>query len=303
MPAWLGQRASWDTESGSDAAGNFFNGERQELAVKQAHLNLASGLLGLQQQHQTIDMNAIKIADQAKGMQEFPAWLKSTGGDWKKVLDTPFTGTSQYGSEMAEKVQQAAWQKGVQQQAVDLKQQQVDNQLAEAQQKADLESQRIDVQKQKNDIWANIEDRLATVQEQKAAAAKAGKTSEFEAIQTDWQSTMTAINAEDDPAKLKLLLARQKQDEDRMKKLSTFASEIPTKKTTVEATDAKTGVKTTESITEPVNPPNVPQNAPRGAKNVSQPTRTDVSYLASHPELKSQFEARFGAGSADQYLP
>ena len=35
----------------------------------------------------------------------------------------------------------------------------------------------------------------------------------------------------------------------------------------------------------------------------AQPTAADVSYLAAHPELKSKFEAKFGAGSADQYLP
>jgi hypothetical protein len=34
-----------------------------------------------------------------------------------------------------------------------------------------------------------------------------------------------------------------------------------------------------------------------------KPSRQDVEYLASHPEKKSAFEARFGAGSADLYLP
>lgn len=33
------------------------------------------------------------------------------------------------------------------------------------------------------------------------------------------------------------------------------------------------------------------------------PSRDDVSYLAAHPEKKAAFESRFGAGSADQYLP
>ena len=34
-----------------------------------------------------------------------------------------------------------------------------------------------------------------------------------------------------------------------------------------------------------------------------KPTSSDVSYLASHPEAKAKFEARFGVGSADKYLP
>jgi len=39
------------------------------------------------------------------------------------------------------------------------------------------------------------------------------------------------------------------------------------------------------------------------ARPMATPTPKDVSYLAAHPEMKAKFEARFGAGSADKYLP
>jgi hypothetical protein len=35
---------------------------------------------------------------------------------------------------------------------------------------------------------------------------------------------------------------------------------------------------------------------------MAKPTQDDISYLVAHPELKSKFESKFGAGSADQYL-
>jgi hypothetical protein len=165
-------------------------------------------------------------------MQEFPAWLKETGGDWKKVLDTPFTGTSNFGAQQAQRVQQQAWQKSVQQQAVDLGQQKVQNQLDEAKQKADLQSQKLQIQKEHNDDWSNIQNKLVDVQKMKVDAAKAGKSYEFEELQKDWSDTYTKANATDDPDQLKLLRLRIKQDEDRMQKLSKFAAEIPTTKTT-----------------------------------------------------------------------
>ena len=39
------------------------------------------------------------------------------------------------------------------------------------------------------------------------------------------------------------------------------------------------------------------------SKPMAKPTPKDVAYLAAHPEMKAKFEARFGPGSANQYLP
>ncbi len=51
----------------------------------------------------------------------------------------------------------------------------------------------------------------------------------------------------------------------------------------------------------------VPTNATAAplqpASSKPKPSSADVSYLASHPEKKAAFEARFGVGSADAYLP
>lgn len=256
MPAWLGERAArWNANTAIEdfkPFTSYMRGKAMGLAIENQKLNLASGVLGLQQQEQGIELTKMKMQDQEKANEEFPAWLKETGGDWRKVLETPFTGTSMAGAEMADRVTQAAWMRQTQADAQDLRRKEIENKLEADRQKAENDRIRLDMMRQKNEIWANIQDRLATVQEQKAAAAKNGKNSEFEAIQADWQATMTAINNEDDPKRLALLLARQRQDEDRMKKLSTFASEIPVQKTTVETTDATTGAKTTKSISEPL---------------------------------------------------
>ena len=113
-----------------------------------------------------------------------------------------------------------------------MKQQQVDNQLSEAKQKADLQSQKLQIQKEHNDDWSKIQDKLADVQAQKVAAAKNGKSYEFEQLQNDWTAAWTKANQTDDPDELKIIRLRIKQDEDRMQKLSKFAAEIPTTKTT-----------------------------------------------------------------------
>ena len=63
------------------------------------------------------------------------------------------------------------------------------------------------------------------------------------------------------------------------------------------------------SLTNTTTPLNIgdsglPNLAPAASPAAAvKPTPADVSYLAAHPEMKAKFEARFGAGSADQYLP
>jgi DNA polymerase III alpha subunit (gram-positive type) len=290
MPPWLGARADWETKNVSDALESFLpfmeymQGKETRLQLEQMKTNLATGILNQQAKGLDIKQQQMEIADKAQGMKEYPEWLRQTGGDWQKVLDTPFTGTSQSGSEMAQRVQQAAWQKSVQQQALDIKQQGVQNQLDIAKTKADLQAK-------KNDIWANIEDRLATVQEQKAAAVKAGKTSEFEAIQSDWSDTITKINSTDDPAALSLLMARKQQDEDRMKKLSTFASQVPSVETdtTVKSPDGNKSV--TQKTKGPLNP-TVTDNTPKavGGYKIGTIYKGGLKYLGGDPNSQDSWE-------------
>ena len=49
--------------------------------------------------------------------------------------------------------------------------------------------------------------------------------------------------------------------------------------------------------------PPQPQAPPAQAGVKPTPTREDVTYLAAHPETKDKFEAKFGTGSANQWLP
>lgn len=264
MPAWLGERADAAWKNAATVADNFspfldyLNGKRAALQVENLKLGIASNALGIQQQEQSIDITKMQMQDKEQGMQEFPAWLKETGDDWQKVLDTPFTGKSQSGAEMAQKVQQQAWNKSIQQQGVDLAKQSVQNKLDEAKQKADLETQKLAIQKEHNDDWARIQDKLANVQAMKADAAKNGKSYEFEQLQNDWSAAYTQANNTDNPDQLKLLRLRIKQDEDRMQKLSKFAAEVPTEKTstTIKSADQLTSV--TKTKTGPIVAPAAP---------------------------------------------
>lgn len=68
------------------------------------------------------------------------------------------------------------------------------------------------------------------------------------------------------------------------------------------AIDAKYSLKPSEDQTATISDgPPVPDLS--GTAAPATPTPKDVSYLAAHPEMKAKFETRFGAGSADQYLP
>ena len=56
-----------------------------------------SALLSIESQKTKNQLQNFEVQDQIQGAKEIPEWMKQTGGDWKKILDTPFTGTSQAG--------------------------------------------------------------------------------------------------------------------------------------------------------------------------------------------------------------
>lgn len=100
------------------------------------------------------DLQVATLKDRIQGMKEYPEWLKSTGGNAEKMLDAPFTGTSEWASSMVEQAKMQAWQRSTQRQAVEVRQQQVENQLEIAQLKNQIEADRIANAKQIAEITA-----------------------------------------------------------------------------------------------------------------------------------------------------
>jgi hypothetical protein len=162
------------------------------------------------------------MQDKEQGIKEYPEWLKSTGGDPQKMVDTPFTGTSQFAAQQVQQTKLAALQRTIQKQAVDAKMLDAENKVKIANIKAQSDSQRIEM--------------YGKIAEMKANATNAGKSYEFEQLQNDWQDATTQLSKETDPDNVAALQARITQDTDRMKKLSMFAAQVPTEKTTTKVT-------------------------------------------------------------------
>lgn len=119
------------------------------------------------------DLSVATQKDRLKGMQEYPEWLKSTGGNPENMLDTPFNGTSQWAADMVERAKNGAWQRSTQRQAVEVRKQQVENQLEEAKIKADAQAEA-------NKIRADAQTEAARIraEAQKSAAETAAKSRE-----------------------------------------------------------------------------------------------------------------------------
>ena len=258
-------------------------------------LKKKSALLSIDSKKVELDAAHMQLDDQKQGLKEYPEWLKSTGGDWRKVLDTPFNGTSNYAAELVAKQKQQAWQRSIQEQSVQVRQQDVQNKIDTAKVKADLE-------KSKNENWMKIHEEMVAIDQQKAAATKAGQQFEFKDLQDDYDKTMQEAATEQDPDKYASLMAHKDQTLARMKKISEFASQVPSEKQEKITYDESGKPIKKITTTGPVKTaPATSSKQPKAA--MLKPTPQDVSYLAAHPELKDKFEARFGNGTADQYLP
>jgi hypothetical protein len=290
MPAWLGARADWETKSANDAIDKFnpymdyMAGKATALKVEGMKLNLASGILQQQQQEQQINLQQMVMQDKEQGIKEYPEWLKSTGGDPQKMVDTPFTGTSQSAAQQVQQTQLAAWQRTIQQQGVNAKMQDAENKVKIANIKAQSDSQRIEM--------------YGKIAEMKANATNAGKSYEFEQLQNDWQDANTQLSKETDPDTIATLQARITQDTDRMKKLSMFAAQVPSKKegTKTITRDAAGNVVKEKTETTSGTP---------DAAAASKFNPEDIKWLQGKPtpERVKKFESVYGEGSADQYLP
>jgi hypothetical protein len=116
-------------------------------------------------------------ADKLKGMKEYPEWMKETGGDWKKVLDTPFTGTSQYASELVSRAKQNAWMRSNQEQSIEVRKQDEENKIGIQKLKVDLDRQKLDEVKKYHEGTLGIRQQNADTAQEKADREAIGMAS------------------------------------------------------------------------------------------------------------------------------
>lgn len=173
-PEWLQKRAMFDLEQNTEALSNMAG-----MAATAVTSGVKTGEKGgsfLNNWHNayedlkdpywegkkaTADLQVATMKDRVQGMKEYPEWLKSTGNDADKILDTPFTGKSQWAADMVEKSKMAAWQRTTQQQAVEVKKQQVENQLSNQELKNQIEANRIETMKAIAEIQASSREKVA----------------------------------------------------------------------------------------------------------------------------------------------
>jgi len=123
-------------------------------------------MLSLEEQKTALDIQHMTLDDKKQGMKEYPEWLKATGGDWKKMMTTPFDGTSNFAAELVAKQKQQAWMRSIQEEAANAKMTDAENRVKVAQIKAETDAQRIAAQKEIS--AANIKSRetIATLKKQ-----------------------------------------------------------------------------------------------------------------------------------------
>ena len=226
--------------------------------------------------------------DKLQGMKEYPEWLKSTNGDWKKILDTPFTGTSTSAAEMVAQQKQQAWMRSVQEQGVQLKQAQIQNKLDSDMMKAQLEKERIDDLKssaaERNKTEQEIAD-IRKAQEQKPTTVKSGSgVWQRDPDTGEWSQVVSGAKAQGKDAILGKIARAQSS---KAALLDNDGKPMKGKEAAVKAFDSQISAL---------------QGQLDDSSSAPAPTDDDISYLTAHPELRDKFEARFGKGSADQFL-
>jgi len=119
--------------------------------------------------HSQAQLQQATRKDQLQGMKEYADWMKDTGGDWKKVMSTDFTGTSAAGAELAAKQKQQAWMRWTQEQAIEVKK-------TEAQNKLDVAEMNANTARQKILATKDIAAEKASIERAKVESIKAGFT-------------------------------------------------------------------------------------------------------------------------------
>lgn len=96
-PAWLQDEERWAK-----------NSPIRDLAMQNQRVNLASGLLGLQQQEQGLEMNQLRIQQMSQGSADVHDWMQQSQGDPVWMVNHPYTGTNPMAEQAIGKAQVAA---------------------------------------------------------------------------------------------------------------------------------------------------------------------------------------------------
>lgn len=80
FPQWLSNQQAWTREDDSrftqSLVQDYFEGQKLGMEKQQQQINLQSGLLGIQQQKQTLALNDVKLRNQTVDSTVIPNWLK-----------------------------------------------------------------------------------------------------------------------------------------------------------------------------------------------------------------------------------
>jgi hypothetical protein len=229
--------------------------------------------------------------DKLQGMKEYPEWLKSTNGDWKKILDTPFTGTSTAAAEMVAQQKQQAWMRSVQEQGLELKQTQIQNKLDMEQMRADLEAERIQDQKDAAAARTSVAQQDADTRKKVADKPQTAKSGsgiwQRDPDTGQWSQVVSGAKAQGSDAILGKIARAQSS---KAALLDNNGKPMKGKEAAAAAFD-----KQISALQKQLDDAGSGTEAPA-------PTDDDISYLTAHPELRDKFELKFGKGSADQFL-
>lgn len=93
-PAWLQDELKWARTISSEGTREFLENARGFQELKANNLRFQSGLLGLQQQEQNLEMQKLSIQERSKGLNDVDAWMKESGGDPLWMVNHPYTGSN-----------------------------------------------------------------------------------------------------------------------------------------------------------------------------------------------------------------
>jgi len=322
-PEWLQRRAQFDLEQNTESLNNLAGMAGSAISAgvqtgtkggnfldnwKSAYMDLKDPYW--EGKKATADLQVATMKDRVQGMKEYPEWMQSTGGSADKMLDTPFVGKSQWAADMVEKAKMSAWQRSTQQQAVEVKQQQVENQLTIQGLKNQMDADKIDTAKQIAAMQAASREKVAdTTANSREKVADINANAKVDLASTAQQYKLDLEKYKSDLKQTQGGKSVSKQ-EFINRQMGRLMGDLYNSWDTKKDGDydaQKAANKAVEILgqtydqfsKQPASQPSASVKLAGGQK----PTASDVSYLAEHPEMKDKFESKFGSGSADQYLP
>lgn len=118
-PAWLERQSEWAKGIAERGQKSFEEGALFNLKMRQGQVNMASQLLGLQQQEQQLDLTKLTIQERSKAIDEIgqykERWMTEGKADPRWIVNNPLVSTNPTTSKWYEGAQAAANQTEVMQ--------------------------------------------------------------------------------------------------------------------------------------------------------------------------------------------